>query len=196
MNRRDFAVVLGGLLMTGVAGSIAFAQPSTWTIDKDHTQVNFQIRHLGVSNVRGSISGVMGTLTWNDKDPSQSEVTATIDTTTVSTNNEGRDKHLKSPDFFNTEKFSTMTFKSTSVTGASGKLKLVGDLTLAGVTKPISLDVDGPSAPIKGQGGTLVTGFSATGTLHRSDFNFGSKFSAPVLGDDVIFTIDVEAKQQ
>jgi polyisoprenoid-binding protein YceI len=197
MNRRRFAVIFGGLLMAGIAsGAQASAQPSTWAIDKNHTQVNFQIRHLGVSNVRGSISGVTGTLTWNEKDTSKSEVTATIDTTTVNTNTEPRDKHLKSPDFFNIEKFPTMTFKSTSVTGTPGKLKLVGDLTLAGVTKPITLDVDGPSAPIKGPEGVMVTGFSATGTLHRSDFNFGSKFSAPMLSDDVIFTIDVEAKQQ
>jgi len=197
MNRSIFTVIFGALLGAGLmSSSHAFAQPSTWTIDKNHTQVNFYIRHLSVSNVRGSISGVTGTVIWNDKDPIKSEVTATIDTATVSTNNEARDKHLKSPDFFNIDKFPTMTFKSTSVTGLPGKLKIVGDLMLAGVTKPITLDVDGPSAPIKGQGGVLVTGFSATGTLHRGDFNFGPKFAVPMLGDDVIFTIDVEAKEQ
>jgi polyisoprenoid-binding protein YceI len=190
MNRRIFTAALSSLLLTGVS---AFAQSSSWTIDKNHSQVNFQVRHMGVSNVRGSISGITGTVVWDDQNPTKSSVEATIDTTTVSTNNEARDKHLKSLDFFNVEKFPTMTFKSTSVTGASGKLQVIGDLTLAGVTKSVTLDVDGPTPPIKGQGGKLVTGFSVTGTLKRTDFNFGSKFGSPMLSDDVKFTIDVEA---
>lgn len=192
MNRRMFAAALSALLLTGVS---AFAQNPNWTIDPNHTQTNFEIRHMGVSNVRGSISGISGTVVWDEKNPSKSSVEATINTTTVSTNNEKRDTHLKSADFFNVEKFPTMTFKSTSVKNTSGKLQIVGDLTLAGVTKSVTLDVDGPTAPQKGQGGKMVTGFSATGTLKRSDFNFGSKFGSPVLGDDVKFTIDVEADQ-
>ena len=190
MNRRIVISALSALLLTGVS---ALAQSSSWTIDHNHTQVNFQVRHMGVSTVRGSLSGVTGTVVWDDKDPTKSSVEATIDATTVSTNNDARDKHLKSPDFFNVEKFPTLTFKSTSVTGSAGKLQIVGDLTLAGVTKSVTLDVDGPTAPIKGQGGKLVTGFSATGTLKRSDFNFGSKFASPVLSDEVLFTIDIEA---
>jgi len=190
MNRRIFTAALSALLLTGVS---AFAQSSTWTIDPNHSQVNFAIKHLQVSTVRGSISGVTGTVVWDDKDPSKSSVEATINTTTVTTNNEKRDGHLKSADFFNVEKFPTMTFKSTAVTGASGKLQVVGDLTLAGVTKSVTLDVDGPTPPQKGMGGKLVTGFSATGKLKRSDFNFGSKFGEPMLGDEVQFTIDVEA---
>jgi polyisoprenoid-binding protein YceI len=190
MNRRILTAALSALLLTGAS---AFAQSSSWTIDKNHSQVNFQIRHMGVSNVRGSISGVTGTVVWDDKDPSKSSVEATIDANTVSTNNDARDKHLKSPDFFDVAKNPTLTFKSTSVTGTAGKLQVIGDLTLGGVTKSVTLDVDGPTAPIKGQGGKQVTGFSASGTLKRSDFNFGSKFASPVLGDEVKFTIDVEA---
>jgi polyisoprenoid-binding protein YceI len=188
MNRRIVISALSALLLTGVS---ALAQ--SWTIDHNHTQVNFQVRHMGVSTVRGSLSGITGTVVWDDKDPTKSSVEATIDATTVSTNNDARDKHLKSPDFFNVEKFPTLTFKSTSVTGSAGKLQIIGDLTLAGVTKSVTLDVDGPTAPIKGQGGKMVTGFSATGMLKRSDFNFGSKFASPVLSDEVKFTIDVEA---
>jgi len=190
MNRRIFTVALSALLLTGVS---ALAQSSSWTIDPNHTQVNFGIKHLGVSTVRGSISGVTGTVVWDEKNPSKSSVEATINTTTVTTNNEKRDAHLKSPDFFNVEKFPTMTFKSTAVTSANGKLQVVGDLTLTGVTKSVTLDVDGPTPPQKGMGGKLVTGFSATGKLKRSDFNFGSKFAEPVLGDEVQFTIDIEA---
>jgi polyisoprenoid-binding protein YceI len=196
MNRRIFTAALSALLLTGVSAFAQnSAQNSAWTIDKNHSQVNFQVRHMGVSNVRGSISGVTGTVVWDDKNPSKSSVEATIDATTVNTNNETRDKDLKSPNFFNVEKFPTLTFKSTSVSGASGKLQVIGDLTLAGVTKSVTLDVDGPTPPVKGQGGKMVTGFSATGTLKRSDFNFGHpKFNA-VIGDDVKFTIDVEANQ-
>jgi polyisoprenoid-binding protein YceI len=190
MNRRIFTAALSALLLTGVS---AFAQNSTWTIDPNHAQVNFAIKHMQVSTVRGSISSVTGNVIWDEKDPTKSSVEATINTTTLTTNNEKRDGHLKSPDFFNVEKFPTMTFKSTAVTGAPGKLQVVGDLTLAGVTKSVTLDVDGPTPPQKGMGGKLVTGFSATGKLKRSDFNFGSKFGEPMLGDEVQFTIDVEA---
>ena len=190
MDRRLFTAALSALLLTGVG---AFAQGSSWTIDPNHSQVNFQIRHMGVSNVRGSISGVTGTVLWDEQNPGKSSVAATITTATVSTNNDKRDAHLKSPDFFDVEKFPTMTFKSTAVTGTSGKLQLIGDLTLTGVTKSVTLDVDGPSAPQKGPGGKMVTGFSAKGILKRSDFNFGSKYGVPMLGDDVDFTIDLEA---
>ena len=192
MNRRLFTALIAGVLL---AGSTAFAQSSTWTIDKNHSQINFEIRHAAVSNVRGSISNITGTVVWDEKNLAKASVEATIDTNTVSTNNDARDKHLKSAEFFNVEKFPTMTFKSTSVTRANGKLQVIGDLTLAGVTKPVTLDVDGPTAPVKGMKGGLVTGFSATGTIKRADFNFGQKYTAPILGDDVKFTIDVEADQ-
>jgi polyisoprenoid-binding protein YceI len=190
MNRRIFTSALSALLLTGVS---ALAQSSSWTIDPNHSQVNFAVKHMQVSTVRGSISGVTGNVVWDEKNPSKSSVEATINTTTVTTNNEKRDAHLKSPDFFNVEKFPTMTFKSTAVTGTSGKLQVVGDLTLGGVTKSVTLDVDGPTPPQKGMGGKSVTGFSATGKLKRSDFNFGSKFAEPMLSDEVQFTIDVEA---
>ncbi len=196
MTRRIFTALFAALLVTGVASAQPATPSSTWTIDKNHSQVDFQIRHLGVSNVRGSISGVTGSIVWNESDLSKASVEATIDTTTVSTNNEARDKHLKSPDFFNVEKFPTMTFKSTSVTRVDGKLQVVGNLTLTGITKSVTLVVDGPTPPQKGMQGGLVTGFSATGTLKRSDFNFGSKYGAPILGDDVQFTIDIEADQK
>ena len=175
-----------------LAGTGLRAQTSTWTVDTNHSQVDFQIRHLGVSNVRGSISGVKGTVLLDEKDVTKSKVEATLATATVNTGNDGRDKHLKSPDFFDADKNPAITFKSTSLSNASGKLQMIGDLTLNGVTKPVTLDVDGPAPPQKGMGGKMVSGFSATGTLHRADFNFGQKYTAPMLGDDVKFTIDVE----
>jgi polyisoprenoid-binding protein YceI len=194
MNRRIFTSLAAALLLTGTA---AFAQTSTWAIDKAHSQADFQIRHMGISNVRGTISGIVGTFTWDDKDVTKSSVSVTLDANTVNTSTEARDKHLKSPDFFNVEKYPTITFTSTSVARTGdGKLSITGNLTLAGVTKPVTLAVDGPVPPTKGMGGKIVTGFSATGTLKRSDFNFGPKFAPPVLGDEVQFTIDAEAAKQ
>jgi polyisoprenoid-binding protein YceI len=193
MNRRIFTAALSALLFTGA--SALSAQTSTWTIDTNHAQTNFQIRHMGVSTVRGSISGVTGTIVWDSKDPSKSSVEATIDTSTVNTNNAGRDKDLKSANYFNVEKYPTMTFKSTSVSQANGKLQVVGDLRLAGVTKSVTLDVDGPTAPQKGMGGKMVIGLSATGMVKRSDFNFAPKMPSMALGDEVKITIDVEADQ-
>jgi polyisoprenoid-binding protein YceI len=192
MNRRTFTATLAALLLTGAS---ALAQPSTWTIDKNHAQTNFQIRHMGVSTVRGSISGVTGTIVWDPNDPSKSSVVATIDTNTVNTNNVNRDTDLKSDKYFNVATYPTMTFKSTSVSRVDGKLQVVGDLTLAGVTKSVTLAVDGPTAPQKGMGGKQVIGLSATGTVKRSDFNFAPKMPTMALGDEVKITIDVEANQ-
>ncbi|HWZ52520.1 MAG TPA: YceI family protein [Granulicella sp.] len=196
MRRRRFTALFAALLLAISTGTAALAQGSSWTIDQNHAEVNFEIRHMGVSTVRGAFSGITGTVVWDEKNLANSSVTATIDATTVSTNNEARDKHLKSPDFFNVEKFPTLTFKSTSVQRVNGKLQLVGDLTQTGITKSVTLDVDGPTPPQKGMQGGRVIGFSATGIIHRSDFNVGSKFAPPMLGDDVKFTIDVEADQK
>jgi polyisoprenoid-binding protein YceI len=197
MNRRLFASLFAAVLFTGFAGTAAHAQSSsTWTIDKNHAEITFAIRHMGVSTVRGSISGITGDVVWDGKDSATASVNATIDASTLTTNNEARDKHLKSPDFFDVQKFPTLTFKSTSIQRVHGKLQVTGDLTLTGITKPVTLDVEGPTAPQKGMQGGQVIGLSATGVIHRSDFNFGPKFAPPMLGDDVQFTIDLEADQK
>jgi polyisoprenoid-binding protein YceI len=191
MNRRIFSTALtAALLFTGVH---AFAQSSSWTIDPNHSQANFQVRHMGISNVRGTISGIKGTIVWDESDISKSSVEATLDATSINTSTAARDKHLKSPDFFNVEKYPTLTFKSTSVVRTNGKLQVIGDLTIAGVTKSVTLDVDGPTPPQKGANGKIATGLSATGSITRSEFNLGPKFPSAVIGDDVKFTIDTEA---
>jgi Uncharacterized conserved protein len=193
--RNRFLMALA-LATASLAGSSALAQTSTWTIDPNHSSINFEIRHLGVSNVHGSIGGIKGTVVYNEKDITKSTVENTADTTTVATGVEARDKHLKSPDFFDVEKFPTLSFKSTSISNAGGKLTLTGDLTLHGVTKSVTLDVDGPAPPQTDKDGKVRGGFSATGKLKRTDFNFGSKFANAMIGDDVKFTIDVEIDKQ
>jgi len=192
MKTRLFATAAAVLLATGIAA----AQTSTWTIDPAHSQSNFEIRHMGVSNVRGSISKISGSVIWDEKNPSKSTVVADIDVTTLNTTVDARDTHLKSPDFFNVAQFPTIHFQSTKVTGTAGHLKVEGNLTLAGVTKPVVLDVDGPATPQKNQKGNLISGFEATTVLKRADFNFGPKFAPPMLGDEVKITIDVEMDKQ
>ncbi len=183
-------------VLLSAAALTAHAQTSTWKIDPVHSGVEFQIRHLGVSNVHGTFTKPTGTVQLNEGDITKSSVEAVIDTTTVNTTEPKRDDHLKSPDFFDVAKYPTITFKSTAITKANGKLQLIGNLTLDGVTKPVTLDLDGPAAPQKNPQGKIISGFAATGTLSRKDFNFGSKYSAPVLGDDVKFTIDIEMDKQ
>ena len=194
MRTFKFAATAAAMLLTAsLSAATLAAQASTWTIDPAHSGVGFQIKHLGVSTVRGSFSGVTGTVVWDDKNLDAAHVDAVIDAKTVNTGQDKRDEHLKSPDFFDVEKYPTLKFHSTSVKRAGdGKLQVVGDLTLGGQTKPITLDVDGPAAPQKGMGGKTVSGFSATGTLSRATFNFGQKYPAPMLSDDVKFTIDLE----
>ena len=169
------------------------AQKSIWTIDKNQTQVSFAIRRVPVSTVRGSFSGITGTVVWDEKDITKSRVRVTIPTASVSTNNGVRDAGLRSANFFDVQKYPTMTFESTSVTGSSGHLSVTGNLTLAGTTKPVTLSVDGPTPPTKM--GKVIIGFSATGTLKRSEFDFAPKYPAVVLGDEIEFTIDAEANQ-
>lgn len=197
MRRFQFATAAAAMLLTAsLSAATLAAQASTWTIDPAHSGVGFQIKHLGVSTVRGSFSGVVGSVVWDDKNVEASHVDAVVDAKTVSTGQEKRDEHLKSADFFDVAKYPTLKFHSTSVkrTG-DGKLQVIGDLTLGGQTKPVTLAVDGPATPQKGMGGKTVSGLSATGSLSRAAFNFGQKYGPPMLGDDVQFTIDLEVSK-
>jgi polyisoprenoid-binding protein YceI len=188
----SFSVLAATLLFA----PIALAQSSTWTVDPNHSQATFVVKHMAVTNVRGAISNIKGTVTWNPKDPSKDSVEAVLDTTTIDTQSAYRDKDLKGADFFNIEKFPTMTFKSTSVKRAGKGLKIFGDLTLAGVTRPVILDATEPSAPQKGMQGGLLSGIEATTSIKRSDFAFAAKYPSAVVGDDIQITIDVEMDQK
>ena len=172
-----------------------YAQTSTWKIDPAHSSVNFEISHMAVSHVHGSLTNVNGIVELNDKDITKSSVEAAIDSTTVSTGVVMRDNTLKSDDFFNVQKYPQITFRSSSLRRNKGTVQLLGNLTLNGVTRSVTLDLDGPSPP-QTMSGKTISGFSATGLIRRSDFSFGSsKFNA-VIGDDVKFTIDVEIDKQ
>lgn len=190
--------LLSTLSLAGVlfAGALCHAQTSTWKIDPAHSSVQFSVRHMGVSNVHGSIGNVTGTVTLNDADITKSSVKATMDASTVWTGTAARDKDLKSASFFDVAKYPQLSFTSTSLARNNGKLQMTGDLTIAGVTRSVTFDLDGPSTPLTGQDGKTRSGFSANGTLKRSDFNFAPKYPSAIIGNEIKFTIDVELDKQ
>src|SRR5260370_21432818 len=154
-----------------VASLSALAQTSTWNIDPAHSTAQFTVRHLGISNVTGSFTKVTGTVVINDRDIAQSEVSATIDANSVDTRVEARDKDLKSPHFFEVEKYPTIEFKSKKIVSSGGRLQVIGDLTIHGTTRDVTLDVDGPTPELADPWGNLRRGISAAATINRKDFN-------------------------
>lgn len=186
------------LVLTCLGGpGIAAAQSATWTIDPGHSAATFQVRHMVVANVKGEFGGPVGTASFDPKDLSTLKVDATIDARTINTRNPDRDKDLRSDLFFDVGKYPRITFKSKSVTVAGpGKLKVVGDLTIKGITKPVTLDVDGPTQEIKDIWGSRRIGATATTTINRRDFNIVYnrmlEGGGAVVGDQVSISLDLE----
>ena len=196
MNRISTAAL--ALVLALPAAS--FASTSTWEIDASHSTIGFSIRHLMVSNVRGEFGKVTGALTLDDKDPSKSTVQATIDATTVDTRDAKRDEHLRSPDFFDVAKYPTIAFKSKSVKKAGDRWSVLGDLTLHGVTKEVTLDASALSPQVKDPWGNTRTGLSAATKLSRKDFglsyNKALDNGGVVLGDEVAISLELELTQK
>lgn len=157
------SIVRSVALALALVPALAAAQSSTWSIDPAHTHASFTVRHMIISNVRGELGKVEGTLTLDEKDVTKSKVEATIDVAGIDTREPKRDEHLRSADFFDVANHPTITFKSTKVEKA-GKdgLKVTGDLTIRGTTKPAVLKVTGPTAEVKDPYGKLRRGVSAT----------------------------------
>jgi polyisoprenoid-binding protein YceI len=186
-------------LVTGIlalAAPLALAQTSTWTSDPNHSEVDFSITHMTVSNIHGRFGHVNATIAYNEADVSKSTVNATIDVTGVDTGEEARNNHLKSPDFFDVATFPTATFTSTNVAKSANGLTIAGTLTLHGVTKPVVLMADGPRGPAPGMDHKPHAGFSATTTIKRSDFGIGGKFPGAMVGDEVKLNIELEVVKQ
>jgi polyisoprenoid-binding protein YceI len=174
------------------------AAADVWQIDGAHSSAQFSVTHLMISTVKGEFGTLSGTIEFDGKDVGSVKADATIDAATINTHNEKRDGHLKSPDFFDVAKFPTITFKSKKVVpGASGTFKLVGDLTMHGVTKEVTLDGTGPSKVIKGMGGESRVAASATTKVNRQDFgvkwNHDLDGGGVVVSDEVAITIEIEA---
>ena len=183
-------------VVLSLAAPLAMAQTSTWVPDKAHSEVDFSILHLGLSKVHGRFGSIGGSIVMDDADVSKYTVNVTIDVSSVDTGVAQRDNDLKSPNFFDVAQFPTATFVSTSVTKSGGGLTVAGNLTLHGVTKPVTLNVEGPTGPRQGMDKKQHAGFSATTTISRTAFGIGAKMPPAVLGDEVQLTIEVDAAKQ
>jgi polyisoprenoid-binding protein YceI len=192
MNRFRYLAFLLALFLAVSAA----AQTSSWTIDPKHSTAQFTVRHLAISNVSGNFTNVTGTIDLNEKDITQSQVSAVIDVSSVDTRVSDRDKDLRSPNFFDVEKYPTIEFKSKRIVNSGGKLQVIGDLTMHGTTREVTLDVDGPTPELNDPWGNVRRGFSASTTLNRKDFgltyNHALKTGEAVVGDNVKIQIDLE----
>jgi len=183
-----------GLL--ALAAPMALAQTSTWVPDKGHSGVDFSILHMSLSKVRGHFGNIGGTIVWNEADITKSTVNVTIDVTTVDTGVSHRDDDLKSAKFFDATQFPTATFVSTSVAKSGSGLTVAGNLTLHGVTKPVVLQVEGPTGPVTGMDKKPHSGFSGATTIKRTDFGIAASYPATIVGDDVALTLDLDVVKQ
>ena len=174
----------------------ALAQTSNWNLDPAHSTAQFTVRHLAISNVTGSFTKVTGSVVLSEKDITQSQVLASIDVGSVDTRVEMRDKDLRSPNFFDVEKYPTIEFKSKRIVSSGGKLQVIGDLTIHGTTREVTLDVDGPTPEMTDAQGNSRRGISATTNINRRDFNLVYnnllKTGEAVVGDSVKIQIDAE----
>ncbi len=189
-------------LLASISTIIALSLPvlasaTTWNIDPDHTNIGFKVRHLMISNVRGSFEKHSGLVDINDKDITKSKVEVTIDTASINTNVQKRDEHLRSADFFDVAKYPTMTFVSKKVAKAGkDKLKVTGDLTLHGITKEVVLDVEGPSGESKDPYGVIRRGAVAGTKINRKDFglvwNKALETGGIAVGEEITISLEIE----
>jgi len=189
-------------LVSIISGILILAFPlivsaATWNIDPDHTNIGFKVKHLMVSNVKGTFEKCTGTVDVDEKDVTKSKVEVSIDTKSVNTNVVKRDDDLRSPNFLDVAKYPVMTFTSKKVARAGkGKLKVTGDLNLHGVTREVVLDVEGPTTESKDPWGNIRKGASASTKINRKDFgltwNKTLETGGVLVGDEVQINIEVE----
>jgi len=185
--------------ITSIVISVALiagaAQADTWKVDPAHSSLNFAVKHMVIATVHGKFTSFSGEASWDGKDLSTGSITVTADTKSISTDNQKRDDHLRSSDFFAADSFPTISFRSTNVTAAKdGKFSITGDLTLRGVTKPVTFEAEF-SGLVEAWGG-IHAGFSAEATINRQDFgvSWSKTLDAGglVAGNDVKLSIDME----
>jgi polyisoprenoid-binding protein YceI len=170
---------------------------STWNADPVHSVVEFKVKHMMISNVKGQFTGITGVLKLDETDVAKSYVETTIDSSTINTRDSQRDTHLKSADFLDVEKYPVLTFKSTEVkrTGAE-EGTVTGDLTIHGVTRAVVFQVEGPTPPSKDPWGNTRLGLSATTKISRKEFgliwNAALEAGGLLVGDEVTITLDVQ----
>jgi polyisoprenoid-binding protein YceI len=170
---------------------------TTWKLDPAHSVAEFKVKHMMISNVKGSFSGLSGVVNLDESDYTHSTVEASIPVGTLKTGDDQRDGHLKSADFFDVEKFPTLTFKATNIDSTGGaNYQVTGDLTLHGITKAVTFSVEDVSEPSKDPWGNHRIGLSASAKINRKDFgltwNSALETGGLLVGDDV--TINIEAQ--
>jgi polyisoprenoid-binding protein YceI len=190
---KRFICILVGLALLAPLNALA----STWNIDPNHTTMQFKVRHMMISNVKGVFDKFSGTLNLDDKDITKSKVDVTIETASVNTNVKMRDDDLRSANFFEVATFPAMTFTSTKIKKiGADKLKITGNLTIKGNTHPVVLNVEGLTPEIKDPWGGIRRGASATTTIKRKDFgltwNKTMDNGSMVVGEDVAIQLEVE----
>ena len=193
-----FWISKSAIVIAMIVALPVLARADSWQIDPMHTSVEFTVRHMMISNIKGVFEKTSGTVTVEGSDPTSAKIDATIDASSIDTRVDRRDEDLKSPNFLDVAKYPTITFKSTKVEAAGeGKWKVTGNLTLHGVTKSVVLDVESSGAPIKDPFGNTRAGASATTKINRKDFgltyNKTLETGGVMVGDDVAISIDVEA---
>jgi polyisoprenoid-binding protein YceI len=172
----------------------AFAQTTTWAVDPYHSKLGFTVTHLGIADVPGHFDNYDVNINASKPDFSDATIELTVQTNSINTRVDPRNTHLKSADFFDVEKYPTMTFNSKSIDKISeGKYSLTGDLTMVGITKPVTVTMNyrGTTANPNAKGAP-VAGIQIIGEIKRSDFGLGSKFPAPMISDVVIIKADGE----
>jgi polyisoprenoid-binding protein YceI len=191
-NMKKVIFILSAVLIQ----TVSFAQ-QTWKSDKAHSKLAFSVTHMGISDVSGLFKTFDVTITTSKPDFSDAVFELNTDVTSISTESEMRDNHLKSADFFDAANFPKLTFKSTSIVKVGdSKYKLTGDLTLHGVTKSVTLDLWYRGTITNPMSKAPTAGFQLTGTIKRTDFNIGSKFPSAMLSDDVAIKADGEFAAQ
>jgi len=174
-----------------------FTYAATWEMDPAHSSFQFKVRHMTVSNVKGDFSKFRGVLTIDDKDITQMKVEVAIEATSVNTRQPQRDEHLRGPDFFDVTQYPTITFFSRKVIKVDAdRLRVTGDLTIHGVTREITVDVEGPTVEVKDPMGNLKRGATASTKINRRDFgltwNKVLDNGGLVVGDEVNIYVEVE----
>lgn len=190
MKRITFALLF-------ISTSFAIQAQGNYVIDPAHSKLGFTITHFGIADVPGHFDKYDVTVKTSKADFSDAVVEMSADVNTINTRIAPRDKHLRSADFFNVEKFPAMSFKSTSIRKiADNKYELSGDLTMHGITKPVKVNMWHRGSIQKKEGDKLTAGLQFTATLQRADFDLGAKFPAPMLSDEVTLKGDGEFLQQ
>jgi polyisoprenoid-binding protein YceI len=186
---------------TAVTAASQSTKPTQWQIDPAHSAAHFSVRHLMISNVRGEFTKLSGSALLNPADLTKSTVDITIEAASINTREPQRDEHLRSADFFDVAKYSTLTFRSKRIEALGAEnFKLTGELTIHGVTKEVTFDVEDPTAAVKDPWGNIRAGIAASAKINRKDFglvwNALTEAGGVVVGEEVKITIEAELIQQ